>query len=89
MMDENQAQDLYEREEQALKAIKTVRKAIVMRIVVAALMVWAVVMPPNQPIVWGLMVFVLMVDVLGALPLLQEWKRQKRKLADLIAQEEP
>ena len=88
MMDENQTQDLYEREEQALKAIKTVRKAIVMRIVVAALMVWAVVMQPNQPIVWGLMAFVLLIDVLGAVPLVQEWKRQKKLFEDLVSQEE-
>ena len=88
-MEHNPTPDLYEQEENCIKSIKTLRRAVLMRIVVALLMVWAVAMEPGQPIVWGLMVFVLMVDVLGALPLLQEWKRQKRKLADLIAQEEP
>ena len=88
MMEENQALDLYEREEQCLKAIKTVRKAVFMRILVAALMVWAVAMQPKQPIVWGLMVFVLLIDVLGAWPLVQEWKRQKKLFEELVSQEE-
>ena len=88
MTGENQTPDLYEREEQCIKAIKTVRRAVFMRIVVAALMVWAVVSAPEQPVVWGLMAFVLVIDLLGALPLITEWKKQKRLLEELIAQEE-
>lgn len=88
MMEEKEPLDLYEREEQCLKAIKTVRKAILMRILVAALMVWAVAIQPGQPIVWGLMAFVLLIDVLGAWPLVQEWKRQKKLFEELVSQEE-
>ena len=88
MMEEKQARDLYEREEQCLKAIKTVRKAILMRILVAVLMLWAVAQQPKEPIVWGLMAFVLLIDILGTLPLIQEWKRQKKRFNDLVAQEE-
>jgi len=88
MAGENQTPDLYEREEQCMKAIKTVRRAVCMRIVVAALMVWAVASAPTQPIVWGLMAFVLVIDILGALPLISEWKKQKQLLDALIAQEE-
>ena len=88
MENENHVPDLYEREEQCIKAIKTVRKAVVMRLVVAVLMLWAVVQVPNQPAVWGLMAFVLVIDILGAWPLLREWRAQKKKLAELIAQEE-
>ena len=88
MMEGNQTPDLYEREEQCIKAIKTVRRAVFMRIVVAVLMVWAVIMQPTQMAVWGLMVFVLVIDILGAVPLIQEWRRQRTLLKDLIAQEE-
>ena len=88
MEQEQNLPDLYEREEQCIKAIKTVRRAIFMRIVVAALMVWAVASVPTQPGVWGLMAFVLVIDVVGALPLVQEWRKQKQLLNDLISQEE-
>ena len=79
--------DLYEREEQCIKAIRTVRRAIFMRLLVLVLMVIAVVMNPGVPMVWGLMLFVLIVDILGALPLIAEWKKQKQLLQSLIDQE--
>ena len=88
MEQENQLPDLYEREEQCMKAIKTVRRAIFMRLVVAGLMVLAVVLTPTQPTVWALMIFVLAMDVLGAVPLVQEWRRQRTLLKVLIASEE-
>ena len=82
------AEDIYAREEQCQKAIRTVRKAILMRFVVAVLMVWVVCSNPSQIWAWGIMAFVLLTDVIGAIPLVNELKRQKRLLAELIAQEE-
>ena len=79
--------DLYEREEQCIKAIRTVRRAVFMRLLVLVLMIFAVAKNPGEAMVWGLMLFVLIVDVLGALPLIAEWKKQKQQLDDLIAQE--
>ena len=79
--------DLYEREEQCINAIRTVRRAVFMRLLVLVLMIFAVAKNPREAMVWGLMLFVLIVDVLGALPLIAEWKKQKQQLDDLIAQE--
>ena len=88
MAGENGLPDLYEREEQCLKSIKTLRRAIFMRIAVAVLRVAAAAGLPTQPIVWGRMIFVLLVDVLGAWPLVQEWRRQRALLKALMEQEE-
>ena len=85
---ETNAPDLYEREEQCVKSIRTVRRAVLMRILVAAILVCAVAGNPTRLAVWGLAIFVLVVDIVGALPLIAEWKKQKQLLKDLIAQEE-
>lgn len=82
-----QEQDLFEREEQCQKAIRTVRKAILMRAVVAVLMVWGVYSNPGHAWAWGIAAFVMLTDLLGAYPLVKELKRQKQLLKDLIAQE--
>ena len=81
-------EDLYEREERCQKAIRTVRKALMMRLAVDGLMVWLVVQNPGQVWSWGLSAFVLLINTLGAVPLWQELKKQKLHLKELIDQEE-
>jgi len=82
------AEDLYDREERCQKAIRTVRKALIMRLVVTGLLVWMVLNNPSQPWVWGLTAFVLLINLTGAVPLVKELLKQKRLLIALIAQEE-
>ena len=81
-------EELFEQEEKCLKAIRTVRKAVFMRIFVTGLLIWAVIVGQMELWVMGLMAFVLLINLVGALPLIQEWKKQKRLLKELIAQEE-
>lgn len=90
MENENQVleEDLYEQEEKCQKAIRTVSKAMFMRLVVAALMIFIVITNPAQVWSWGLSAFVLLVNTLGTVPLWQEYRKQKKYLKDLIAQEE-
>ena len=81
-------EELFEKEENCLKAISTVRKAVIMRIVVTALLIWAVAVNPAQLWTSGLLILVLIMNLVGSLPLVAEWKKQRQLLKDLIAQEE-
>lgn len=81
-------EDLFEREEKCQKAIRTVTKALIMRLVVVGLMVWVVITNPRDGWAWGLMAFVALITVVGAVPLWQERTRQKKLLRNLIEQEE-
>jgi hypothetical protein len=80
--------ELFEQEEKCLKAIRTVRKAVLMRIVVTGMLIWAVVVNPAQLWTSGLLVLVMILNLVGSLPLVTEWKKQKQLLKELIAQEE-
>jgi len=80
--------DLFEKEEKCQKTIRVVRKAIVMRLVLAALMIWVVSCNPQKIWAWGLMVFMLIVDLGGTFPLWKELRKQKLLLNELIDQEE-
>lgn len=80
--------ELFEREEDCLKAIATVRKAVLMRVFVTVLLVWAVVVNPAQLWTNGLLILVMVINLVGSLPLIGEWKKQKALLKELIEQEE-
>jgi Flp pilus assembly protein TadB len=90
MENENQnlQEDLYEQEEKCQKAIRTVSKAMFMRLVVTLLMIFIVVSNPTQMWSWGLSAFVLLINTLGTVPLWQEYRKQKKYMKNLIAQEE-
>ena len=80
--------EIFEQEEKCLKSIRTVRKAVIMRVVVTVLLVWAMIASGMEPIAVVLMVLVLLINLVGALPLIGEWKKQKQRLNDLIDMEE-
>lgn len=80
--------ELFQREENCLKAIATVRKAVLMRVFVTALLIWAVAVNPAQLWTSGLLILVMVINLVGSLPLIGEWKKQKALLKELIAQEE-
>lgn len=81
-------EELFQREEDCQKAIRTMNRAIFMRAVVSAALVWAVVVGNMELWVIGLMVLVMFINAAGTLPLIAEWKKQRQLLKDLIAQEE-
>ena len=80
--------ELFEQEENCQKAIRTVTKAIFMRLVVTVLMIVVVSGNPEQVWAWGLAVFVLLINTMGTLPLWKEYSRQKQTLKHLIELEE-
>ena len=80
--------DSFEREERCRKAIKTVSKAIFMRLFVTAILIWAVLQTGMRLWVLGLMVFVMIINLTGMLPLVSELKKRRKELNDIIAEEE-
>ena len=80
--------DAYDREEQCRKAIRTVGRAVFMRLLVTALLLFALVGTGLQGWVIGLMVFVLIINLAGMLPLVQELKKQRSLLKEILAEEE-
>lgn len=80
--------DAYDREEQCRKAIRTVSRAVFMRLVVTALLIFVLVGTGMQLWVIGMMVFVLIINLAGMLPLVQELKKQRKILKEILAEEE-
>lgn len=80
--------DAYDREEQCRKAIRTVGRAVFMRLLVTALLLFVLVGTGLQGWVIGLMVFVLIINLAGMLPLVQELKKQRSLLKEILAEEE-
>lgn len=79
---------LMEQEENCRKGLNTLAKALVMRIFVLALLVFIVLRKDMELWVMGLMIFVLIITLAGALPLVTEWKKQRRKLKSILDQYE-
>lgn len=80
--------DAYDREEQCRKTIRTVGRAAFMRLLVTALLLFILVGTGLQGWVIGLMVFVLIINLAGMLPLVQELKKQRSLLKEILAEEE-
>ena len=81
--------DPYDREERCRKTIRTLTKAIVMRVLAGILLVAGVVCAGAAPIALGLSIFALLVILAGAVPLIQEFRKQIRLLKDcLVLQKE-
>lgn len=80
--------DIYDREEQCRKVIRTVGKAVFMRLVVTALLIFVLVGTGMQSWVIGMIALVLIINLAGMLPLVQELRKQRRMLKDILAAEE-
>ena len=80
--------DLLEREERCQKAMKTITKAIFMRMVVTGLLVWVIVSRIRELWVAGLMLLVLLINVTGSLPLIAELKKRRMEWKSLLEEEE-
>lgn len=77
-----------EREETCRKTIRTVGKAVAMRLFVTGLLIWILFQTAMAPWVIGLMIFVLMINVGGLFPMLTELKLRRRELKSIMAQYE-
>lgn len=79
--------DSFEREERCRKAIRTVSKAILMRLFVTVILVWALLQTSLELWVIGLMAFVLIINLSGLLPLGAELKKQRKELKEILTEE--
>lgn len=80
--------DVFEREERCRRAIKSVGKAIVMRLVVIVLIIWAFSRAPLNGWLIGLMLFVIVIDLSAMPPLVKELKNRHAELNALLDSEE-
>ena len=80
--------DLPEREERCQKAMRTVGKALFMRAVICALLIFIVISSIRQLWVAGLILLVLMINVTGTLPLIAELKKRRAEWKQLLSEEE-
>ena len=80
--------DLLEREERCQKAMKTVTKAIFMRMAVTGLLVWVIFSRIRELWVAGLMLLVLLINVTGSLPLFAELEKRRMEWKSLLEEEE-
>ena len=80
--------DLLEREERCQKAIKTVTKAIFMRLFVCGLLIWIVFQTSMELWIVGLMGLVLIINATGILPLAAELKKRRQEWKQLLEEEE-
>lgn len=80
--------DSWQREERCRKSIKTVSKAMFMRLVVTGLLIWVLFQTSMEPWIIGMIVLVLLINLTGILPLFSEWKKQRRLLKEIIAEDE-
>ena len=78
---------LLEREERCQKAMKAVGKAIFMRLVVSAILIWAVMRAPMDVWVVGLMLLVFLINLTGILPLAAELKKRRAEWKQLLSEE--
>lgn len=80
--------DVFEREDRCLRAIKNVGKACVMRVVVTGLLLYVLVRNHQQIWLWGLLGFVMVINLSGMLPLLAELKKRFLELREIRSSEE-
>lgn len=87
ILDSLSEMDPYDREERCRKTIRTLLKAIVMRIAAGALLAVAVVRGGAAPTALGLTGFALMLILSGLIPLVRELKKQKGVLDECLDQQ--
>ena len=92
MAQENQtpeSENLYDREEKCQRAMKTVGRACLMRLLVAAVLICVLIKTPGSVLLWGLVGFVLLINLGGMLPLLAELRKRRREYRQLLQEEPP
>lgn len=87
ILDSLSEMDPYDREERCRKTIRTLVKAIIMRIAAGVLLAVAVIRANAVPIALGLTCFALLLILTGMLPLVRELKKQKGVLDECLDQQ--
>ena len=87
ILDSFSEMDPYDREERCRKTIRTLLKAIIVRIAAGVLLMVAVIRANTAPIALGLTGFALLLMLSGLLPLVRELKKQKCILDDCLEQQ--
>ena len=80
--------DPYDREERCRKALRTIRKAVFMRILAGALLLYGVIRAGANPVALGLTAFALVMILAGVFPLAGELRKQKGILKDCLEEQE-
>lgn len=80
--------DPYDREERCRKTIRTLVKAILMRIAAGVLLAVAVVRANAAPIALGLTAFALLLILSGLIPIVRELKKQRMILKECLEEQE-
>lgn len=86
-LEPNEGLDILEREERCQKAIKTIAKAIIMRLLICGLLIWIVLRTDMEIWVAGLMLLVMLMNVTGILPLAVELKKRRAEWKALLEEE--
>lgn len=86
-LESGENRDLPEREERCQKAMKTVSRAIFMRLVICGLLIWIVFRSDLQLWSVGLMLLVLLINVSGMIPLIVELKKRRAEWKALLEEE--
>ena len=84
-----ESENLYDREEKCQRAMKTVGRACLMRLLVAAVLIFVLIKTPGSVLLWGLVGFVLLINLGGMLPLLAELRKRRREYRQLLQEEPP
>ena len=79
---------LMDREEKCRKAIRTLVRALMMRVAVTVLLALALTGAAASALALGLLAFVLVITLAGALPLVTELKKQRGLLREILEQYE-
>ncbi len=80
-------EDTFQREERCRKALKTVGKAIFMRLFVVLLLVSITIKAEVSNAVILLLLLVLVMNLGGVFPLVKEWKARKAELNKILDEE--
>ena len=80
--------DTLQREERCRRTLKAVQRAIFMRLFVCAVLIFAVLRTGPELWVLGLLLLVLLISLTGILPLAAEWKKRRKELNTILAEEE-
>lgn len=76
-------EDDFEREERCRKTIKSLLKAILIRLFAAGLILWGFLQAPLTPLFLGLMALSLLLILAGILPLWKELAKQRQILRSI------
>ena len=76
-------EDPYQKIDRCEKALRTVKKAVLMRLFLTALLLYIPIAAKLTLGVTALMLLVVLINVSGIVPLVMEWKKRKQELDTL------